>query len=71
VLALSKPLIVVVPVLVALFLASVLSVPVAQLRRRGVPDGLAALAVVAGLVGVAVLAVALIGVPVLAIRALR
>lgn len=66
VLALSKLLIVVVPVLVALFLASVLSVPVAQLRRRGGSDGLAALAVVAGRVGVAVMAVALIGVHVAA-----
>ncbi len=66
VLALSKLLLVVVPVLVALFLASVLCVPAAQLKRRGVPDGLAALGVVAGLIGVAVAAVALVGVPVAA-----
>jgi putative heme transporter len=66
VLALSKLLLVVVPVLVALFLASVLSAPTARLRRHGLSDALAAAAVVAGLVGVAILAIALIGVPAVA-----
>ena len=66
VLALSKLLFVVVPVLVALFLASVLHGPTDWLRRRGLPDAAAALAVVLGFLVVVAAAVALVGTPAVA-----
>lgn len=62
--AISRLLLVVVPVLIALFLASALWAPTQALKRRGLPDGLAALAVVGAAAVLAVAAVALVGVPV-------
>lgn len=63
VIALSRLLIVVVPVLVALFVASILHQPTRWLRRR-LPDTVASLLVVAGLVLLIVAVAALVVVPV-------
>jgi predicted PurR-regulated permease PerM len=62
----SRLLLVVIPVIVALFLASVLYGPTERLRDRGLPGGAAALLMVVGLIVLVMLALFLIAAPIAA-----